>query len=121
MTDLDRLIAAVEAGKLQDQPYFGMPMATACYPRDADGRIVDGSGWSDADVLSAYHGSLDAALRLHEALLPGWDYCIDYVQRTMPLAYVEDNGGPTYSGEADSPARAVLLAILRAVKARGEA
>ena len=82
-------------------------------------REPDDSNWPYARfALEAFDGSLDAALRLHEALLPGWDYCIDYVQRAKPLVYVQDDGGPAFDGCADSPARAWLLAILRALKSQ---
>ena len=103
MTDLDKLIAAVEAGECPD----------FCPMWHSEGLCVEAEG--------AFAGSLDAALRLHEALLPGWDYCIDYVQRVKPLVYVQDDGGPTHDGEAETPARAWLLAILRALKAKGDA
>ena len=102
MTPLDDLIAAVEAGVEPVELWLAL-----------------GSQRNIDRAQEAYRGSLDAALRLHEALLPGWDYCIDDVQRTKPLVYVQDDGGPTFDGEAANPARAWLLAILRALKAKG--
>lgn len=113
MSDMERLIAAVEATG-DDAEVLMIDVAYA---------IVEAREEADeigADMLRAYNGSLDAALRLHEALLPGWDYCIDYVQRVKPLVYVQDDGGPTHDGEADTPARAWLLAILRAMQASTE-
>jgi len=97
MTDMDKLIAAVEAGTF---------MMDVLSPEN------------EMTAYDAFSGSLDAAKRLHDALLPGWDYCIDYVQRSKPLAYVQDEGGPTFDGEADTPAHAWLLAILKAVNAQ---
>ena len=102
MTDMDKLIAAVEAGTMHD----GHVMRASI--------VVQWGGL----VVAAFDGSLDAAIALHDALMPGWDYCIDYVQRVKPLAYVQDEGGPTFDGEADNPARSWLLAILKAVNAR---
>jgi len=66
-------------------------------------------------VLGAYVGSLDAAKALHEAVLPGWigNFGTDgfakvakggRVQTVMEVARVDDN-----------PARAWLIAILRAL------
>jgi hypothetical protein len=83
--------------------------------------------WFDMDALSpehevtAYHafsGSLDAALRLHNALMPGWawDVCDD-----------GEAGVWTYDDRTDArivgicrnnPARAWLLAVLRALEAQ---
>lgn len=103
MTDLDKLIAAVEAGDMWSETQYA----------------VFGNG---TDLVNAYQaafdGSLDAALRLHEALLPGWDYSIDNVQRVKPFVYVVDDGGPEFHAEAGTPARAFLLAILRALQAQ---
>ena len=64
MTDrnaLTDLIEAVESG--HDDEVDGLACA-----------LFHGSGQC-RDVVSAYHGSLDAAKALHEALLPGWDWC----------------------------------------------
>ena len=73
------------------------------------------------DTKSAMFGSLDAALRMHEALLPGWAWTID----AGDGATVENRGdfGLMYSADASvgSPSRAWLLAILRALKAKGDA
>ena len=107
MGDLDKLIAAVEAGTAKD---FRALLTDSDNPAERAKRC----GWAS----SAYNGSLDAALRLHEALLPGWDYSIDNVQRVKPFVYVVDDGGPEFHAEAGTPARAFLLAILRALQAQ---
>lgn len=70
--------------------------------------------WQSALVLEAYRGSLDAAKALHEAVLPGWGWAA-----TQVGANVE---GPTefYSDDATTPARAWLIAILKALIAQAE-
>ena len=72
-------------------------------------------------IRQAFNGSLDAALALHEALLPGWEWTLD----AGDGASVENRGnfGWTYSADASvgNIASAWLLAILRAVEAEGQA
>lgn len=113
---IDRLIEAVEAGTLHKNKYGGMPLATACYPRDRDGRMLpDAGGWSDGDVIDAYLGSLDAAKALHEALLPGRVYGLNFDAHGEKYAFVGD--GSVFETEEiynECHARAWLLAILRA-------
>jgi hypothetical protein len=96
VTDLDKLIAVVEAGECPD----------FCPMWHGEGLCVE--------VEAAFAGSLDAALRLHGALLPGWDWSLF----GMGQAVVSPPGNPrtTYYGGAVTPARAWLLAILRALK-----
>jgi len=65
----------------------------------------------------AYHQhSLDAAKALHEAVLPGWEWHLG-PSKAKIYPY---NGSPlkSWSGMADNPARAWLLAILEALIAR---
>ena len=79
------------------------------------------------DGMTAFHGSLDAAKRLHDALLPGWRVG----QIGQAHAAPEDTPdswrvwivAPDYlestvqsEAECTSPARAWLLAILRALE-----
>ena len=62
----------------------------------------------------AFRGSLDAAMALHESLLPEWEVSIYF---DIGGAEV-DLGGPgmrSESGKAETPARAWLLAILEAL------
>lgn len=106
MSDLDKLIEAVEAGTISTD------------------LIMDafGNGWDDIIVLAAFDGSLDAAKRLHEALLPGWDYrlgrdgsvfyALVFVSGRMNEHMVDWQLCPV------STARAWLLAILKAVRAQ---
>lgn len=87
---LDKLIYAVDAGNM---------------PMDGSSYKLFGDGWMH--VFDAYHGSLDAALSLHEALLPGQDWCI------APSASYAGNG---FTAKSSTPARAWLLSILRAYR-----
>ena len=97
MNELDMLIEAVEADVM---------------PLDGSSYKLFGDGWMH--VFDAYHGSLDAALALHEALLPGWRWDLDAacnagVWNSCDLL-------PAITGEANTPARAWILAILRAYR-----
>lgn len=122
MTDLDKLIAAVEAGTASTMRF-----------EDTLGHISSAT-FGSADIVAelAYFGSLDAALRLHEALLPGW--VVNSLDQASNLAgdpwgcevaWFEgsnpNNNRRAYSGHNfdKNPARAWLLAILRAIKAKG--
>ena len=108
MTDLDALIEAVEAGTIPSH--------------DLDAFIPwRGLDTQTNDSHDAYRGSLDAAKRLHEALLPGWgwDVCDDGEARVFEYTSSADSAPfDDYIGvRRDNPARAWLLAILRADKA----
>ena len=94
------------------------------------------SDGASASVIAvrAYRGSLDAAKRLHDALLPGWpvrvmdhsqDYlgghgwhaCVNWHHMSAPhgkAAYPANSY--SYTGWNDNPARAWLIAILRALE-----
>jgi hypothetical protein len=79
---------------------------------------------------SAFHGSLDAAKALHKAVLPGWHYffygadyetCLGGNQHQPFCVVAKGTGGvdlETHRGDADTPARAWLLAILEALIAQ---
>jgi hypothetical protein len=128
--DLERLIAAVEAGDFDAsniRPARFNAFIDACevtLPQDVRGLTT--AAWQ------AYNGSLDAALRLHEALLPGWGWAVDWRDDGFVMAWLSPNlnrmpeaeraAAPlvderNYSGK---PARAWLLAILRAMAKREE-
>ena len=71
-----------------------------------------------AHAWGAYKsGSLDAAKRLHDVLLPGWEW---HLGPSNAKIYPY-NGSPlrSWSGMADNAARAWLLAILRALEKEG--
>lgn len=97
MSDLDRLIDAVEEG---DVTWGNIAaMSYDCGPQIQPWRRTVGE---------AYHGSLDAAKALHDALLPGWNFTL----QNEGFCYVHSERGE-FSGRAETPARAWLLAILR--------
>lgn len=109
-TDLDRLIEAVEAGR---------DIFPTDFPPDFPKRQ-----WA----LRASEGSLDAAVTLLEVLLPGWDWCLNsrhYWEKSEgPLALIK-TGQPgvdlkVVDAKGSTPARALLLAALRAKLAEAE-
>lgn len=106
-TAQDKLIEAVEAGRWWDDRGIA---AAAC----------NRAGINNANagrIGRAVNGSLDAALALHEALLPGWDW-----GRTDAGMYVIqwNDAGDTFTrafrSDATTPARAWLLAVLKAYR-----
>lgn len=103
-TDLDRLIEAVEAG---------IVLFPTNFPLDFPKRL-----W----VLRANDGSIDAAAKLLEALLPGWGWhCGVYGARVWE--FPGDEWHPDRRQDVDlpfSPARALLLATLRAYRSTKE-
>lgn len=111
MTDLDRLIEAVEAGDRDS--FLAIMRAMAEKLLDDGGRY-----WSVYDTKKAFDGSLDAAKRLHDALLPGWVWNVVDSETTVWPAYPGDPKNYQDGYSEGNPARAWLLAILRAVKAR---
>jgi len=115
MTDdaLRALRDAVKAGTAT------MPLATACYPRDASGRMLpDKKGWHDANVMGAYQGSLDAAHALHKAVLPGWVWNVVDSSTTVWPDFPGDPRDYQEGYAEGNPARAWLLAILEAIIAQ---
>lgn len=115
---LKRLIEAVEAGEESDATFFARMMARQA--RDF------GTYWPSMDVQKAYGGDLNAAKALHDALLPGWtvntfNQCRHPDNGMMPtgewdvllFAALPDRFAHS-SAKASDPARAWLLAILRA-------
>jgi len=75
--------------------------------------------WNEAALhfQSAYNGSLDAAKALHEAVLPGWRWAIAEGAAGCRAAVQASYGSPEDQGISTCPARAWLLAILRALHA----
>lgn len=101
MTDaLTRLADAVETGTATDADF------DATWPRAMNGE--------HHYAKTAFHGSLDAAKALHEAVLPGWDWSVDNIGRSQFCAYVYD-GSKSIGAFKPDPARAWLLAIIRAM------
>lgn len=97
-TALDKLIEAVEAGWAPDVLEHSDAM----------------SAKHIRHVMDAYHGSLDAAFALHQALLPGWRARLDIGRRRRCWMISPDNQKLDAYGL--TPARAWLLAILRAYR-----
>ncbi len=70
----------------------------------------------------AYHGSLDAAKALMEAVLPGWDVQIGtYDDETFEASVAPALEAKSYDRISHCMARAWLLAILRALISMEEA
>lgn len=95
---LRALIEAVEAGRWDHD-------AASAWLWTKPGQIY---GWA----MEAFGGSLDAAKRLHDALLPGWWSMLRYSTRpSVTIGYVE----AVQEAQDDNLARAWLLAVLRAL------
>lgn len=119
MTELDKLIEAVEAGDDYAEN-------EACRGINKAHRNV-GDLWPAHDAIKAFRGSLDAAKRLHDALLPGWGWQRPAASWEPDSVAVkspkwtegddDDEGGyPWFKGFAVEPARAWLLSILKAYR-----
>lgn len=66
-------------------------------------------------VMNAYKGSLDAALSLQEALLPGWFPGVSQnIHTGYWYAWVQDKVTHHFSATEADRARAILIAILKA-------
>ena len=93
--DLRKLIEAVEAGTW-------------------DGDLRMPADWHPVYISQSYHGSVDAAIALCEALLPGWEWEINsagQVARVFRDGWMDDT---SIWADNPNPARALLLAVLRA-------
>ena len=111
MTALDKLIGAVEAGEpIEFRKANRAAFSTPCQDMALQLR--------EEHCRHAFKGSLDAALALHEALLPGCGWktqkllCNDYYTVDVWGEYAYSEA----SGTAPNPARAWLLAQLRAYR-----
>jgi hypothetical protein len=103
---LKDLKANVEAGEWAGRP------AAVLWPF---GRIMDNNWLHEYGLaFKAYEGSLDAALALHEAVLPGWKWC--RFANSDSIGVISPAPGHECWSYADPiPARAWLLAILTAL------
>ena len=111
MTDLDKLIAAVEAGTAIAGDFRKV------WPGYAGSTTVEVQ-----NSARSYDGDMNAALRLHEALLPGWFPGMSQnINHGHWYAWVQDENQVHFTSTQPTPARAWLLAILRALKAKGDA
>lgn len=109
MTDaLTRLADAVETGTATEFQFYTF--------RDG----LSGTIKESKMMTRAYKGSLDAAKALHEALLPAMFWNMGHLDHPS-LGYVctvadgHFADSPSWRGYAMNPARAWLLAILRAL------
>jgi hypothetical protein len=68
-------------------------------------------------VQSAYHGSLDAAKALHDAVLPGWHFNVatEANRQGFYATVIPKQWGKSFVACSENPARAWLLAILNAL------
>ena len=100
--------------KVKAGNFSNMNILTAC-------DLAQLGGHDKVSAYRAYHGSLDAAKALHEAVLPGWVYGISFDSYGELYAFVSDGivfeTDEVYNIE---PARAWLLAILEALIAQEE-
>jgi len=102
------LIEAVEAGQepTADQVW------RAC--KEENQREIALYAWK---VIPAYRSSLDAALALHKSLLPGYNWFVEHDCAFPSESYfsaVWQSGGSGIYQRSNFPARAWLLAILKA-------
>ena len=100
-TALQELLAKVDAGRwstIRDEPSA------------ETGLLIY---WEQFDLIMS-EGSLDAALALHNAVLPGFLWKLDCSNATVYPLKAPDTGSGFY-GMSDSPARAWLCAILKAL------
>lgn len=100
---LDKLIEAVERGDKPDFDWTDCIMALGKKARTSQ------------LCVNAYHGSLDAAKALHEALLPGWGFSAGF-DEVRHFSDVFKKGNPVITVFASCPARAWLIAILKAYR-----
>lgn len=101
ITALDALIEAVDAGE------WNNGIAWRALGVGVTGRAE-----------RAFYGSLDAVKVLHDALLPGWGYVVRQSTNCKPCAAVAKYPHAAIYQYAENPARAWLLAILRAYRAQ---
>lgn len=102
MTDLKVLIAAVEDGSVTRQDLIETGL----------GEVLT------EDFVTAFEGSLDAAASLHGALLPGWGWLRQGPANIVSTDINQWEDSQYGYGDSAIPARAWLLAILRALDQR---
>ncbi len=112
--DLGRLIEAVEAGD-------DLVVATAASDIASAERNI-GQYFPTYDILKAFRGDMNAALALLAELLPEWAFSVvgyDYDDggkdeaNVWPAGYHDEKSA---LGMSDTPARALLLATLKAYR-----
>ena len=126
MTDrkkaLQDLLAKVEEGvKYETMGHTQMCQRAFPKPKDFDGSR-EAYAKSDAQmaILAWRNGSLNAAKALHDAVLPGRDWILTNQashadEPEGPMAAIHNGEDDPFEGSGDDPARAWLIAILRAL------
>lgn len=107
---LEALREKVEAGECR--PYEIEEAAMDVWPADI-GNVRRWEIYTNAK--DAYEGSIDAAVALLEAVLPGWTW--EMTGEGVATLYRPYGDEWDYSGDAEvqeNPARALLLAIIKA-------
>lgn len=95
--DLDALIEAVEEGEwFGDLPRPQVLLTDLCW--------------------KAFNGSLDAAKSLHDELLSGWTYAFGDDEKGAAGVVARDLQSEEIEAHSENPARAWLLAILKAYR-----
>lgn len=83
------------------------------------------AGLNGSDIVNAvrsYNGSLDAAKALHDDLLPGWEWSMESEDQCCAVYKDPMNcTGCAQLGHSSNPARAWLMAIIKALIAEEEA
>lgn len=85
-------------------------------------KVLKATGFSVSNGLAAYNGSLDAAKELHSAVLPNWEACL-HLSGNAWVYIPTRNAPPKMEARVSiggNPARACLLAIIRALIAQLE-
>lgn len=109
MSALHDLLAKVEAGQLPRGPEIVKAFGTTRLSNGWDVRAL--IRWiMDPSAIEA----MGAAKALHDAVLPGWGFCITQVGANV------EGSVEAYDSDNINPARAWLIAILRALIAQGE-
>lgn len=101
--ELDTLIDAIKAGQISTD------IIMAAF----------GHGWDDIRVLAAFDGDLMAVVQIIEAVLPEWDWTMDGSGQAAvwpPGTVDQQNAGMIEADIEGNPARALLLAILMAMR-----
>jgi len=112
MTDLDKLIAAVEASDDEGVKDYNKYLAKSA--RDIGGYFPSN------DIAKAFHGSLDAAKTLHEALMPECAWLVESTHRLDDPRAAIDGHYVRVSASSAIPARAWLLVILKAYRSQAQ-
>lgn len=124
MTRLESLRALQEAVRAGTAGWYD-------FPRVCEGVWKEVGPNCTETARSAYHGSLDAALALHKAVLPGWKvkqphqfeagHWLAEIYHPQGEDWPKWTPYPSQGATADNPARAWLLAILSALIAQEQA